>query len=62
MCIRDRVSCEQQHIAEELDPELARTLGSSTDDTDSRSSKSDDEIIQEVKGCVSILFLALLEV
>jgi len=60
------MNCEQQQfIAEELDPELARKYGASEDGTDnpdtggsaSRSSKSDDDIIMEVSGSICTLFV-----
>jgi len=66
------MKCEQQnYIAEKLDPVLAREIGSSlgTADVDvdipdtpgPRSTKSDDDIIQELKGDMNILCPTFLE-
>jgi len=57
------MSCKQQQfIAKKLDPELAKWFESTEepgdDDVDTgNAAKSDEQIINEVKGCVSILCL-----
>jgi len=58
--IASLMRCEQQQfIAEELDPELARKYGApdaGTDNVDASVSKmSDDDIIQEVSGSIGCL-------
>jgi len=65
-------SNHQKFIAEQLDPELAARIentpatgdgaADNTDAPSSESSKTDDEIIKEVTGCISLLCPTLLKV